>query len=225
MEIKQIAVIHTGFPEKFGIPRQSGLVREAQGLIEFLPEYRSKEALRGLEGYSYIWVLWEFSKAQKEYWAATVTPPRLGGKKRMGVFATRSPFRPNPIGMSVVRLEEIVEDEKKGMMLRVSGVDMLDQTPVFDIKPYLPYADSYPDALSGFAGDVFEHRLEVDFPESLLEKLPVSIRSAVIALLEQDPRTAFINDENRIWGLSYEGYNIRFTVSGNVLTVCEVTLL
>lgn len=225
MEIKQIAVIHTGFPEKFGIPRQSGLVREAQGLIEFLPEYRSKEALRGLEGYSHIWVLWEFSKAQKEHWAATVTPPRLGGKKRMGVFATRSPFRPNPIGMSVVKLEEIVEDEKKGMMLRVSGVDMLDQTPIFDIKPYLSYADSYPDARSGFAGDVFEHRLEVDFPESLLEKLPVSIRSAVIALLEQDPRTAFINDENRIWGLSYEGYNIRFTVSGNVLTVCEVTLL
>ena len=225
MEIKQIAVIHTGFPEKFGIPRQSGLVREAQGLIEILPEYRSKEALRGLEGYSHIWVLWEFSNAQKEHWAATVTPQSLGGKKRMGVFATRSPFRPNPIGMSVVKLEEIVEDEKKGMMLRVSGIDMLDQTPIFDIKPYLPYADSYPDARSGFAGDVFEHRLEVDFPESLLEKLPVSIRSAVIALLEQDPRTAFINDENRIWGLSYEGYNIRFTVSENVLTVCEVTLL
>ncbi len=222
MEIKQIAVIHTGFKEKFGIPRQSGLVKDAQGMIEFLPQFRSKEALRGLEGYSHIWILWGFSASNKEHWAATVTPPRLGGRKRMGVFATRSPFRPNPIGMSVVKLEEIIFDENKGYLLRVSGVDMLDKTPVYDIKPYLPYADSYPQATAGFAGEVYDHHLRVVCPDELSDKLPIKIRRTVIALLEQDPRTAFIDDETRIWGLTYESYNIRFTVSGETLTVCEI---
>lgn len=223
MEIKQIAVIHTGFKEKFGIPRQGGLVKDAQGVIEFLPQFRSKEALRGLEGYSHIWVLWGFSASPKEHWAATVTPPRLGGRKRMGVFATRSPFRPNPIGMSAVKLEEIISDGKKGYLLRVSGVDMLDKTPVYDIKPYLPYADSYPDAAAGFAKEVFAHHLHVVCPNELSEKLPIQIRQTVAALLEQDPRTAFIDDETRIWGLTYESYNIRFTVCGETLTVCEIT--
>ena len=222
MEIKEIAVIHTGFKEKFGIPRQSGLVKDAQGMIEFLPQFRSKEALRGLEGYSHIWILWGFSASNKEHWAATVTPPRLGGRKRMGVFATRSPFRPNPIGMSVVKLEEIIFDENKGYLLRVSGVDMLDKTPVYDIKPYLPYADSYPQATAGFAGEVYDHHLRVVCSDELSDKLPIKIRQTVIALLEQDPRTAFIDDETRIWGLTYESYNIRFTVSGETLTVCEI---
>lgn len=225
MELKTIAIAHTGFSEKFGIPRQSGLVKDAKGTIEFLSEYRSKEALRGLEGYSHIWILWEFSEAKKEHWAATVTPPRLGGKKRMGVFATRSPFRPNAIGMSVVKLDGIEEDEKKGMILKISGADILDGTPIFDIKPYLPYADSYPEATFGFAQDVFEHKLEVVFLQEYQECLPVELIETVTEILAQDPRTAFIDDEARVWGIAYSGYNIRFTVSGNVLTVCEVTKL
>ena len=214
MEIKQIAVIHTGFKEKFGIPRQSGLVKDAQGMIEFLPQFRSKEALRGLEGYSHIWILWGFSASNKEHWAATVTPPRLGGRKRMGVFATRSPFRPNPIGMSVVKLEEIIFDENKGYLLRVSGVDMLDKTPVYDIKPYLPYADSYPQATAGFAGEVYDHHLRVVCPDELSDKLPIKIRRTVIALLEQDPRTAFIDDETRIWIIQYSFYGQRRDIDG-----------
>lgn len=223
MELKQIATIHTGFMEKFGIPRQSGLVKSARGEIVFLPEFRSEEALRGLDGFSHIWVLWEFSKSKKENWAATVTPPRLGGKKRMGVFATRSPFRPNAIGMSVVQLDEIGYDEKKGYFLKVSGVDMLDGTPIFDIKPYLPYADSYPDAKSGFAKETVEHELDVDICDALLNQIPKELREAFLDILKQDPRTAFIDDEERIWGVLYEGYNVRFTVKKDKLTVCEIT--
>ncbi|MBP3460082.1 MAG: tRNA (N6-threonylcarbamoyladenosine(37)-N6)-methyltransferase TrmO [Lachnospiraceae bacterium] len=224
-KLKMIAQIHTDFPEKFGIPRQSGLVKGAKGTIVFEPEYRSAEAFRGLEGYSHIWVLWEFSEAKRDHWSATVKPPRLGGKKRMGVFATRSPFRPNPIGMSVVKLEKILMDENLGPILQVSGVDMLDGTPVYDIKPYLPYADSYPEATSGFAGEVYEHVLEICFPENLLEKVPEALRESLTEILEQDPRTAFIEDESRIWGVSYAGFNVRFTVVGNRLTVCEVEKL
>lgn len=219
---KIIAKINTDFPEKFGIPRQSGLIKGAKGIVEFEPEYRSVEAFRGLEGYSHIWILWGFSKAKRENWAATVTPPRLGGKKRMGVFATRSPFRPNPIGMSVVKLEEIVYDEKRGPLLRVSGVDMLDGTPIYDIKPYLPYADSYPQATDGFAGEVYDHALEVDFPEELLNKISTEYRDSLMEILRQDPRTAFIEDETRVWGVTYGKWNVRFTVVGKVLTVCEV---
>lgn len=224
-KLKKIAQIHTDFPEKFGIPRQSGLVKGAKGTIVFEPEYRSAEAFRGLEGYSHIWVLWEFSEAKRDHWSATVKPPRLGGKKRMGVFATRSPFRPNPIGMSVVKLEKILMDENLGPILQVSGVDMLDGTPVYDIKPYLPYADSYPEATSGFAGEVYEHVLEICFSENLLEKVPEDLRESLTEILEQDPRTAFIEDESRIWGVSYAGFNVRFTVEGNRLTVCEVEKL
>ncbi|MBP3421651.1 MAG: tRNA (N6-threonylcarbamoyladenosine(37)-N6)-methyltransferase TrmO [Lachnospiraceae bacterium] len=219
---KIIAKIHTDFPEKFGIPRQSGLVKGAKGVIKFEPEYRSVEAFRGLEGYSHIWVLWGFSEAKRETWAATVTPPRLGGKKRMGVFATRSPFRPNPIGMSVVKLEEIIFDENKGPLLRVSGVDMLDGTPVYDIKPYLPYADSYPDAKDGFAGEVYDHALQVEFPEEMLDRIPKDYRESLVEILRQDPRAAFIEDDSRIWGVTYGKWNVRFTVVGDVLTVCEV---
>lgn len=222
MNMKKIAVIHTGFLEKFGIPRQSGLVEGAQGYIEFFPEYRRCEAFRGLEGYSHIWLLWEFSKAKKEHWAATVTPPRLGGKKRVGVFATRSPFRPNPIGMSVVKLEEIIPDENKGIILRVSGVDMLDETPIYDIKPYLPYADSYPQATDGFAGEVLDHQLKVVWKKELEPTIPDSLKKTMIDILQQDPRTAFIEDESRVWGVTYDGYNVRFTVQGDILEVCEV---
>lgn len=221
-KLRIIGRIHTDFPEKFGIPRQSGLVKGAMGTVIFEPEYRSREAFRGLEGYSHIWILWGFSEAERENWSATVKPPRLGGKKRMGVFATRSPFRPNPIGMSAVKLEEIVMDEKLGPVLRVSGVDMLDGTPVYDIKPYLPYADSYSEATEGFAGEVFEHRLEVVFPEELLIKVPEEHRESLKEILSQDPRTAYIDDEERIWGIAYGGVNVRFWVKENRVRVCEV---
>lgn len=222
-ELKIIGKIHTDFPEKFGIPRQSGLVKGAKGTIVFEPEYRSAEAFRGLEGYSHIWVIWGFSKAERSNWSATVKPPRLGGKKRMGVFATRSPFRPNPIGMSVVKLQEIIFDEKNGPVLKVSGVDMLDGTPVYDIKPYLPYADSYPEAAEGFAKEVFDHALTIDFPRELLEKVPPEHRESLVEILQQDPRTAYIEDESRIWGVAYAGFNVRFQVTGERLTVCSLT--
>ena len=224
IELKPIAIIKTDFPEKFGIPRQSGLVEGLRGKIIFLPEYRNPEATRGLEGYSYLWILWGFSEAVRKEWSATVTPPRLGGKKKMGVFATRSPFRPNPIGLSSVKLESIEMDEKLGPVLMVSGIDMLNGTPIYDIKPYLPYTDSHPDAKGGFAAEVKEHKLIVDFPEQLIHKVEESERRTVVEILEQDPRTAFIHDEDRIWGVSYGVYNIRFTVKEDTLTVCEVSL-
>ncbi|MCH5280741.1 MAG: tRNA (N6-threonylcarbamoyladenosine(37)-N6)-methyltransferase TrmO [Lachnospiraceae bacterium] len=221
-ELQIIADIHTDFPEKFGIPRQSGLVEGATGTIVFRPAYRSKEAVRGLNGFSHIWLIWGFSEAERENWSATVKPPRLGGRKRMGIFATRSPHRPNPIALSAVKLEEILMDEKLGTILKVSGVDMLDGTPIYDIKPYLPYADSYPDALAGFGGEVYDHKLSVVFPEELLHKLPKEKQDSAIVLLSQDPRTAYIHDESRIWGVFYAGFNIRFYVAGEVLTVVEV---
>ncbi|MDO5574195.1 MAG: tRNA (N6-threonylcarbamoyladenosine(37)-N6)-methyltransferase TrmO [bacterium] len=223
-ELKQIATIYTDFPEKFGIPRQSGLVKNLRGKIIFLPAYRNPEAVRGLDGYSHLWLLWEFSKAIRKDWSATVTPPRLGGKKKMGVFATRSPFRPNPIGLSSVRLESMEMDEQDGPVIIVSGVDMLDGTPIYDIKPYLPYTDSHPEAASGFAAEVEEHRLAVNFPEELLCLIEETEQGNIIEILEQDPRTAFIHDEKRVWGVAYGIYNIRFTVRDEVLTVCEVTL-
>ena len=231
MEIEIIAHIRTDFREKFGIPRQSGLVETAKGRIVFEPKYRSKEALRGMEEFSHLWLLWECSENKRENWSATVRPPRLGGKERVGVFATRSSFRPNPIAMSVVKLEGIVEDEQDGMVIEVSGVDMLDGTPIYDIKPYLPYADSYPYASAGFGGEVFDHRLQVDFPEELLCQLPEDLRPLIIELIAEDPRTAFIKDEERIWGMTYADYNVRFrvrSVEGNpfrVATVVEVTQL
>lgn len=222
MELKQIAVIETGFPEKFGIPRQSGLVSSLRGRITFLPEYRTVDAVRGLEEYSHLWIMWEFSKAKREHWSATVTPPRLGGKERVGVFATRSPFRTNPIGLSCVKLEQVLLDEKCGPVIEVSGVDMLDGTPVYDIKPYLPYVDSHPDAVGGFGDRVKEHQLEVVIPEDLLLRIHVEDQEAVRQILEQDPRTAFIHDEERVWGVFYKNYNIRFTVQNHILIVREV---
>ncbi|MGN0334782.1 MAG: tRNA (N6-threonylcarbamoyladenosine(37)-N6)-methyltransferase TrmO [Lachnospiraceae bacterium] len=220
--MKIIAHIHTDFPTKFGIPRQSGLVEELKGQIIFEPEYRNPEAFRGLNGFSHIWILWKFSGSEKSSWSATVKPPRLGGKKRMGVFATRSPFRPNDIGLSSVKLERIEYNEKLGPILHVAGIDLMDQTPIYDIKPYLPYADSHPEATEGFAGDVRDRHLEVEFPEQLLKLLPKEKREAAVGILAQDPRPGYDTDETRIYGVEFAGFDIRFRVQETKLEVIEV---
>jgi tRNA-Thr(GGU) m(6)t(6)A37 methyltransferase TsaA len=223
--MKIIGHIRTDFPSKFGIPRQSGLVPELKGIITFEPEFRNQEAFRGLEEFSHIWILWKFSRSEKEHWSATVKPPRLGGKKRMGVFATRSPYRPNDIGLSSVKLEKISFDEKMGPMLHVSGVDLLDGTPIYDIKPYIAYTDSHPEATEGFAGNVKEKGLRVEFPKRLLEMLPEEKREAAIGVLAQDPRPAYDTDETRLYGVEFAGFYVRFVVSGEVLTVKELVKL
>ncbi|MCD7806296.1 MAG: tRNA (N6-threonylcarbamoyladenosine(37)-N6)-methyltransferase TrmO [Lachnospiraceae bacterium] len=220
--MKTIATIHTDFPTKFGVPRQSGLVDDLKGQIIFLPQYRQPEAFRGLEEFSHIWVLWEFSQAKRDNWAATVTPPRLGGKIHMGVFATRSPFRPNPVGLSCVKLEKIVFDEKLGPVLHVSGVDMMDGTPVYDIKPYLPYTDAHPEAGWGFAEKTADHELQVRFPEEELQKFPSDKRQAAVAILRQDPRPIYRKSEDQVFKLEFAGWDIHFTVDGEMLTVVEV---
>ena len=223
--MKIIGHIHTDFSSKFGIPRQSGLVPELKGIITFEPEFRNPQAFRGLEEFSHIWILWKFSKSEKEHWSATVKPPRLGGKKRMGVFATRSPYRPNDIGLSSVKLEKISFDEKLGPMLYVAGADLLDGTPIYDIKPYIAYTDSHPDAAEGFAGTVKEKELQVDFPEELLSKFPKEKRDAILGVLSQDPRPAYDTDETRLYGVEFAGFDVRFTVSGEVLKVKELVKL
>ena len=219
--MKIIAYIQTDFPEKFGIPRQSGLVPDLKGKIVFEPEYRNPEAVKGLEGFNYIWLLWQFQDVEREHWSATVKPPRLGGKKRMGVFATRSPFRPNPIGLSSVKLERI-EMTKQGPVLHVSGVDLKDQTPIYDIKPYLPYADCHPDAREGFAGEVKEYELQVEFPEELLYRLPEEKHQAIIEVLKQDPRPSVQSGQNKVYGVSFAGYDVRFVVEASTLKVVDV---
>ncbi len=220
--MKIIAHIHTDFPDKFGIPRQSGLVESLQGTIIFEPEYRNPEILRRLEEFSHIWLLWKFSKSKKEHWSATVKPPRLGGKKRVGVFATRSPFRPNDIGLSCVKLEEIELDEKVGPIILVSGVDLLDMTPIYDIKPYIPFTDCKPEASEGYTRETKMHELEVIFPQNLLERYPPEKREAVIGILAQDPRPTYVQDPNRIYGVAFAGFDIKFQVDKNRLTVCDV---
>lgn len=222
MELKQIAYIKTSFPDKFGVPRQSGLVKGLRGKIIFLPEFRTPDALRGIEGYSHLWLIWGFSESHKSEWSATVAPPRLGGKKRMGVFATRSPYRPNPIGLSSVELESVEVDEKLGTVLNVRGIDMIDNTPIYDIKPYLAYADSHPDARGGFANEVLEHHLKVEIPENVEKLIDENERDNIIGLLSEDPRSAYIHDEERVWGIYYGGKNIRFRVVGDVLTVTDI---
>ena len=224
-ELKIIAKIHTDFPEKFGIPRQSGLIKGLVGKIVFESEYRTPEAIRGLDGFSHLWLLWGFSKVTRKGWTATVAPPRLGGRRKMGVFATRSPYRPNPIGLSSVKLERIEHDKNLGTVIYVSGIDMLDGTPIYDIKPYLPYSDAHADAVGGFGDEVRSHRLTVEFPEKLLEILPESERETVIEILSEDPRTAYIHDETREWGVTYKGYNVLFYVKGDVLTVKDVEII
>ena len=218
--MKPIARIHTDFPDKFGIPRQSGLLSMLEARIVFEPEYRVAEAIRGIEEWSHLWLIWEFSEAKREAWSPTVRPPRLGGNKRVGVFATRSPFRPNPIGLSVVKLERIEKTADEGLILIVSGADMMDGTPIFDIKPYLPYADAHPEASGGFAEEVFGAKLTVDFPEELLSRLPESKREAAVALLAEDPRPAVrAGDTERVFGFRFAGFEIKFRVEGQRLTV------
>ena len=217
-----IAHLHNDFPTKFGLPRQSGLAKNMLSTIVFEKEYQVPEALRGLDGYSHLWLLGEFHQAKRESWSPTVRPPRLGGNTRMGVFATRSPFRPNPIGLSCVKLEEIKKTAEHGYVLIVSGADLMDGTPIFDIKPYLPYADCHPEATGGFAQDVMGHALKVEFPEEWLEKIPEDRRETLLSILEQDPRPGYQQDPGRIYGFAYGQWEIKFRVEGEILTVCQV---
>ena len=220
--MKEIAHIETNFPEKFGIPRQSGLVESLKARIIFEPEFRTADAFKGLEEYSHIWIIWKFSKAERKNWSATVKPPRLGGNKRMGVFATRSPFRPNPIGLSSVKLEKIVQEEGLGTVLYVSGADLMDGTPIYDIKPYLAYTDSHPEAMGGFADQVKDHKLEVEFPPEYRNGMPEDIYESVVGILEQDPRQSYIQDPERVFGVTYHHYNIKFQVDEKLLRVIAV---
>ena len=220
--MKIIAKIYTDFKEKFGIPRQSGLAEEAIGRIVFEPEYRSSEALRGLDGYSHIWIIWNFSEAMRESWSPTVRPPRLGGNKRMGVFATRSPYRPNPIGLSSVRLLDIRHTESEGDVLIVSGADILDGTPIYDIKPYLAYTDSHPDARGGFAEDVLGYSLEVSLSEELLSRVDTSKREALLSVLKEDPRPSYKADGDHEYGMKFSDYEISFKVLDGVLYVTDI---
>lgn len=221
-QIKVIARIHTAFAEKFGVPRQSGLIPELQGKIVFEPEFRNVDALRGLDGYSHLWLIWQFSKAVREDWSPTVRPPRLGGNERMGVFATRSPFRPNALGLSCVKLDKVEIDPQLGPVVYVSGVDMMDGTPIFDIKPYLAYADSHSDATGGWTDIVERKTLQVCCSDDLLQKIPQMQKKALWAVLEADPRPRYQDDPERVYGMTFAEQNIKFRVDGSTLYVTEV---
>ena len=214
-----IGKIYTDFPDKFGIPRQSGLIESLEARIIFEPEFRVPEAFRGLEGFSHIWLLWGFSETEKKRWYPTVRPPRLGGNRRMGVFATRSPFRPNAVGLSCVRLDHIEFGTKDGPVLHVLGADLMDQTPIYDIKPYLPITDCRQEAESGFAEQTREYSLQVEFPEELLANIEERHRESLISILSHDPRPSYQKDAERVYGMRFADYEIRFTVSEGVLTV------
>lgn len=222
LTVKPIAYIHNAFKEKFGVPRQSGLTPELKGRIVFEKPYRIADAFRGLDGYSHLWLIWGFSAVYDAQWTPTVRPPRLGGNQRMGVFATRSPFRPNPLGLSCVKIEKIDIDASDGPVIFVSGADLMDNTPIYDIKPYLPYADSYPDAAAGFGGEALAYKLVVDFPQTLLSKIEEGHQAALISVLAQDPRPAYQQDAERVYGFRYDRYEIKFTVDAMTLHVCEV---
>lgn len=217
-----IAVMHSDFPTKFGIPRQSGLAEALQSTIVFEPSYRNPEALRGIEGFSHLWILWQFSQAVRQDWSPTVRPPRLGGNTRMGVFATRSPFRPNAIGLSCVRLLSVEHTQDMGTVLHIGGADLMDGTPILDIKPYIPYCDAHPEAMGGFTQDAGDFNLEVDFPENLKQRLPAEKQEAICQVLSHDPRPSYQKDSDRVYGLSFAGHDIRFTVKDKVLTVVDV---
>ncbi len=219
--MKIIAHIYTDFDSKFGLPRQSGLA-PITGKIVFEPTYRVAEAFRGLEDYSHIWLLWEFSEAKRDGWSPTVRPPRLGGNKRMGVFATRSPFRPNPVGLSSVKLERIEFTKTEGPVLWVSGVDLMNGTPIYDIKPYLPFTDSHPKAKGGFADEKKGYSLQVEFPPQLLGRISAEKQAPLLELLSQDPRPQYIEDPTRVYGFAYAGAEVRFTVNDGTLTVVGV---
>ena len=222
LNIQIIAKMRSDFPTKFGIPRQSGLVEELESTIVFEPEFRNPDALRGIEGYSHLWLIWQFSQAVRQDWSPTVRPPRLGGNTRMGVFATRSPFRPNHLGLSCVRLLGVEHTDSEGTVIHVAGADLMDGTPIVDIKPYIPYSDSFPDALGGFTDSAEDFILEVVFPENLLKVLPENKRQAAIGVLSHDPRPSYQRKPDRVYGLGFAGFDIRFTVEEKVLTVCDV---
>lgn len=219
--MRPVAHIRSDFPTKFGIPRQAGLVKELTATVVFEPEFRDPEALRGIEGFSHLWLIWEFSAAKRDNWSPTVRPPRLGGNARMGVFATRSPFRPNPIGLSCVKLEG-VEVTKEGTVLRVSGADLMDGTPIFDIKPYVPYADCHPDATEGFTAPGQDYLLEVEISPELLEKVPEGRREGLRGVLAQDPRPSYQHDPERVYGFTFGGMEIKFKADEQTLTVLEI---
>ena len=221
-EMKIIARIRTELPEKFGVPRQSGLVPQLRGRVIFEPEYRNPDAVRGLEDFSHIWLIWQFSRAVREGWSPTVRPPRLGGNRRMGVFATRSPFRPNALGLSSVRLDRVELDPALGPVLHVSGADLMDGTPIFDIKPYLPYTDSHPQATGVFTDGLAHEPLTVECSPALLEHIPADSREGLLGVLAGDPRPRYQEDPQRVYGLSFAGRNVKFTVDGDRLTVIAV---
>ena len=224
-KLKTIATIRSDFTTKFGIPRQSGLAAAQLSTIVFESEYRDKNALRGLAGYSHIWLIWGFSEVKAERWSPMVKPPRLGGNKRMGVFATRSPYRPNPIGLSSVKLERIEKRQNLGTVLIVSGADLMDGTPIYDIKPYLSFTDSHPDAKNGFAGERLSYALKVEIPDELMAMIPQSKRDALTESLSQDPRPAYITEPDTPFGFEYAGFDVRFKVNGDTLTVYEIIRL
>lgn len=220
--MKIIAKIKTDMPDKFGVPRQSGIVEELTGKIIFEPEYRVREAVRGLEEFSHLWVIWQFSENLRSSWSPTVRPPRLGGEIRKGVFATRSPFRPNPIGLSCVKIEKIEFTKELGPVISVSGVDMTDDTPIYDIKPYITYTDSRPDAKQSFAGDFINYGLKVDFPEKLLSLIPDEKQAGIIGILRHDPRPAYQDSPDRVYGVRYLDFDVHFKVKDNILTVINI---
>ena len=225
VNIQVIARMHSDFSTKFGIPRQSGLVEELRSTIVFEPEFRNPDALRGIEDFSHLWIIWQFSEAVRQGWSPTVRPPRLGGNTRMGVFATRSPFRPNNLGLSSVRLLGVEHTEKYGTVLHVGGADLMDGTPIFDIKPYIAYGDSHPQAKGGFTDTAGEFLLKVDFPAHLLELLREDKRDAAIGVLSHDPRPSYQRKPERVYGLTFAGFDIRFKVAEDTLTVTEVNPL
>ena len=220
--LRVIARLHSDFSTKFGVPRQSGLVEALRAAVIFEPEFRVPEAVRGLEQFSHLWLIWQFSQNQREDWSPTVRPPRLGGNRRLGVFATRSPFRPNPLGLSAVGLEAVELHTPQGPVLHVSGADLMDGTPIYDIKPYLPYADARPEASAGFTGRVDRARLAVDCPPALLERVPPEKRAALLGVLAEDPRPSYQDDPARVYGMSFAGLEVRFTAAEGRLTVREI---
>ena len=220
--MKPIAHIRSDFPTKFGIPRQAGLAEHLTATVVFEPEFRDPEALRGIEGFSHLWLIWEFSAARREEWSPTVRPPRLGGNTRLGVFATRSPFRPNPIGLSCVGLAGVEKTAEFGTVLRVMGADLMDGTPIYDIKPYIPYADCHPEATEGFTAPGQDYLLTVDIPAPLLGRVPPDRRAALREVLAQDPRPAYQRDSQRVYGFGFAGMEVRFAVRDGVLTVTDI---
>ena len=222
VNIQVIARMHSDFATKFGIPRQSGLVEALRSTIVFEPEFRNSDALRGIEDFSHLWLIWQFSEAVRQGWSPTVRPPRLGGNTRMGVFATRSPFRPNNLGLSSVRLLGVEQTREFGTVLHVGGADLMDGTPIFDIKPYIPYADCHPEATEGFTGQVEMQALTVEIPPEQLSRFPVEKRDALVGVLAQDPRPRYQADASRVYGLEFGGYEVKFTVSDQILTVTDI---